>query len=124
MSNRFEDFILKNILWFQFALLLCLIIGSVITISQLKHEYQHHVNLGIQIEHNLEVQVQDMEALIAASKKGYRFTAGNSWQMAQLILHGKVDMGGFPDYDLKYPDSTWFHGWLNSHGLLVAEDRR
>lgn len=57
-------------------------------------------------------------AMYKESSKGERFTAGNAWQMAQLLVHGRVDMDLFPKDRLIYPVNTWFTDWLKEQDLI------
>ena len=56
--------------------------------------------------------------LLDSKSKGYRATAGNLWQSAQLSQYGKVDMTKFPD-ELISPEHTWFNKYLHQNNLFT-----
>lgn len=125
-----ERTFLRNFLGAQVVVFIIFLAGIGLSITNLKHEYNHLHDKAVlaradvaATNEKLEVAYETIQGLVDRQREGYRFTAGNSWQMAQMILSGEVDMKYFPDYDLKYPDKTWFHGWLRAHGYLVESNK-
>jgi len=112
---------IRSMIGFQVIIALCLLLGVGLTIRNLRQEYERHIVLNTAIHTEVERARKDIQELLSEQKKGYRFTAGNAWQLAQLVIHGEVDMINFPDHDLIYPDQTWFQGYLVSEGLLVTD---
>ena len=112
---------MKFILFLEVLLIATLVIGTGLTSINLRQQYNDYLRMAQDIEEKVEIHKKAIESLTDKQNQGHRFTAGNAWQMAQLIVDGEVDMIDFPDHDLIYPDNTWFHGWLNANGYLVTD---
>ncbi len=110
---------IRGMLTCQVFIVICLLLGVGFALKNMQIQYDRTSELHTIMQADVVRATQDIKDLLENKRKGHRFTAGNAWQMTQLILAGEVDMADFPDYDLIYPDATWFNGWLAAHGFLT-----
>jgi len=108
-------------MYVQTVTLLVILVGVsmvvVLTGINAKISHTHNYEFNKKIEEIVANHVAQTEILLRATDKGYRFTAGNAWQMMQYFDKGVIDMTLYPP-ELKTVCGTWYNTWLEEQGVL------
>lgn len=104
------------------TIMLVMVVAGVSIIIMLKWvdtkvSSRDNAGISLQLKSLIKSHAYQTELLMKANNKGFRFTAGNAWQMSKYLEDGFVDMTEYP-LELKSSCDTWYSNWLEDRNLL------